>query len=92
MTCEFDTYLESGPGLDLVVKIMDSHDAGRYQDRFHRMVSLMPGPNHTRIALSDVERAPEGRLLDLRQIRRLQFFAVSPSEPRTLYFDNIRLR
>lgn len=89
---EFDTYLESGPALDLVVKIEDSHNDGRYQDRFHRLVSLMPGPNHTRIALSEVERPLGGRLIDLSRIRRLQFFTVDPSGPRTLYFDGIRLR
>ncbi len=89
---EFDTYLDSGARLDLVVKIEDSHDDGRYQDRFHRMVSLTPGPNHTRIALAEVERAPEGRLLDLRRIRRLQFFTVGLSGPRTFFFDGIRLK
>ena len=55
-------------------------------------VPLRPGPNRTRIALSEVERAPDGRRLDLRRIRRLQFFTVDPSGPRTLYFDGIRLR
>jgi len=89
---EFDTYLESGPGLDLVVKIEDSHHDGRYQDRYHRTVSLTPGPNRTRIALSEVERATDGRRLDLSRIRRLQFFTVGPSGPRTLFFDGIRLR
>ena len=61
-------------------------------DRYHRTVPLTPGPNHTRIALSEVERAPDGRRLDLRRIRRLQFFTVGPSGPRTLFFDGIRLR
>ncbi len=89
---QFDTYLESGAELDLVVKIEDSHYDGRYGDRFHRTVSLMPGPNRTRIALSEVERAPDGRRLDLGRIRRLQFFTVGPAGPRTLFFDGIRLR
>ncbi len=89
---EFDTYLESGSGLDLVVKIEDSRYDGRYEDRYHRTVPLTPGPNRTRIALSEVERVPDGRRLDLGRIRRLQFFTVGPSGPRTLFFDGIRLR
>ncbi len=89
---EFDTYLESSPGLDLVVKIEDWRHDGRYGDRYHRKVRLRPGPNHTRIPLSEVERAPDKRRLDLGRIRRLQFFTVGPSGPRTLYFDGIRLR
>ena len=89
---QFDIYLESGPGLDLVVKIEDLDHDGRYQDRYHRTVPLGPGPNRTRIELSEVARAPRRRRLDLRRIRRLQFFTVGPSRPRTLYFDGIRLR
>ncbi|MEJ7638627.1 MAG: VanZ family protein [Singulisphaera sp.] len=89
---QFDTYLEPGSGLDLVVKIEDAYYDGRYGDRYLRTVPLTPGPNRTRIALSEVERVPDGRRLDLGRIRRLQFFTVGPSGPRTLFFDGIRLR
>ena len=90
---QFDTYLESGPGLDLVVKIEDLDHDGRYQRSLPPdWSSLTPGPNRTRIALSEVERAPDGRRLDLRHIRRLQFFTVGPARPRTLFLDGIRLR
>ena len=88
---EFDTYLEPGPPVDLVVKIEDQEHDGRYADRFHRSLHLVPGPHHTRIALSDVERAPQGRKLDLTRVRRLQFFAVRLPATVTMSLDNIRL-
>jgi len=89
---EWDTYLEPGPPLDLVVKIEDATHNGRYEDRFHGVVRLIPGPNHSRIELADVERGPRGRKLDLRRIRRLHLFTIRPRMPRTIYFDEIRLR
>ncbi len=88
----FDLYLESGPGLDMVVKIEDSDRDGGYRDRYHRTLPLVPGLNRITIALSEVERAPVGRRLDLRRIRRIQFFTIDPAGPRTFYLDGIRLR
>jgi hypothetical protein len=88
---EFDTYLEPGPPLDLVVKIEDQEHDGRYADRFHRSLHLVPGPHHVRIVLSEVERAPLGRKLDLTRVRRLQFFAVDLPAAVSMSMDNVRL-
>ncbi len=89
---EFDAYLEPGPQLDLVVKIEDMKHNGRYEDRFHRLERLQPGPHRIRISLSDVERAPRGRKFDLRRVRRLEFFTETQPRPFTLFLDNLRLR
>jgi hypothetical protein len=89
---EFDVYLEPGPPMDLVVKIEDQEQNGRYEDRFHRLERLEPGPHHIRIPLSEVERAPKGRNIDLRRIRRLEFFTETQPRPFTLFLDIIRLR
>jgi hypothetical protein len=89
---EFDVYLEPGPPMDLVVKIEDQEHNGKYEDRFHRIQRLEPGPHHVRVRLSDVERAPRGRKLDLRRVRRLEFFTESQPRPFVLFLDNLRLR
>ena len=78
--------------MDLVVKIEDQLHNGRYEDRFHRLERLEPGPHHIRIPLSEVERAPKGRNIDLRRIRRLEFFTETQPRPFTLFLDIIRLR
>jgi hypothetical protein len=52
---------------------------------------LEPGPHHIRIPLSEVERAPKGRNIDLRRVRRLEFFTETQPRPFTLFLDNIRL-
>jgi hypothetical protein len=89
---ELDIYLESGPPLDLIVKIEDQEHDGRYEDRFQRLERLAPGPNHVRIPLSEVERAPRGRKLDLSRIRRLQLFTINQPRSVTLFLDNLGLR
>jgi hypothetical protein len=89
---EFDVYLESGPAVDLVLKIEDSAHDGRYADRFHRTVHLVPGPHRVRIPLSEVEEAPLGRKLDLARVRRLQVFAVHLPSTVTVYLDDVRLK
>jgi hypothetical protein len=89
---EFDAYLEPGPRLELVVKIEDQKHNGRYEDRFHRIERLEPGPHHVRIPLSEVKRAPKGRELDLKRIRRLEFFTESQPRPFILFLDNFQLR
>lgn len=88
----FDAYLDPGPPMDLVVKVEGRGMAPRYEDRFHRVVRLNPGPQRVRIALADVERVPSGRRLDLRQVGRLEFFAVDLRSPRVVYLDDLRLR
>ena len=77
--------------LDVIVKIEDEMHNYETDDRFNRRVRLHPGRQEVRIALSDVAAAPRQRELDLRQIKRLQIFAVRLKATRTFYLDNIRL-
>src|SRR4029079_5453379 len=78
---EFDAFVEHGPAMDLVIKIEDLKHNGRYEDRFHRVERLQPGPHHICIPLSEVERAPKRRKLDLKRVRRLEFFTESQPRP-----------
>lgn len=88
----FDAYLGPGPPLDLVVKVEDERHAPGAEDRFYRVVHLLPGARRVQIALSDVEQGPATRRLDLRRVARLELFAVDLPATRTVYLDDLRLR
>ena len=86
-----DVFLDGGPALELIVKIHDVLHTGEPDDRFHQTERLTPGWNEIRVDLATVATAPRERRLDLGNVALLQFFVVRPPEPRTLYFDNVRL-
>ena len=86
-----EVYLAADRPFDLTIKIFDAEHNGDIDDRFNRTLLLRPGANFVEIPLEEVSNAPIERQMDLRRIRSLSIFAVSLEEPRTLYFDNIRL-
>jgi VanZ family protein len=86
-----DVYLDGDSPLDLRVKVEDERHDGRLEDRFQRVVRLAPGPSRIEIPLSDVAAGPQGRLLDLRHVAQLRFFAVDLPGPRVLFLDNVAL-
>lgn len=88
---EFDMLLRGDKPLGIVAKIEDETHNGDVHDRFNDRILLKPGFNKIRISLWDVAIAPHHRTLDLRRIKRLQFFTVDLKEQRRLYLDNIRL-
>jgi hypothetical protein len=78
----------------LTCKIHDHrHDVSgyRYHDRFNRSYLIQEGWNRIRVPLKDVEDAPSGRKMDLKQITGFHLFAVSLPAPRTLYLDTLTL-
>lgn len=87
----FDILLTGAEPLPLIVKIEDVDHNGETNDRFHRAILLQPGLNSPRIRLADVAIAPHGRTLDLRRIKRMQFYTVDLQTPRVLFLDNVRL-
>ena len=80
--------------LEITIRIHDRrHEEGeqRYQDRSNTSHRLPAGWNEIRIGLGDVSRAPEGRTMDLGEIRGVGLFAVKLPRPRTIYLDHVRL-
>ena len=87
----FDVTLDDGPDLMLVTKVYDQAHDLETEDRFNGGTRLSAGRQRVRIPLAEIASAPRGRRMDLTRIANLQFFAVRPAEPRTLWFDHIHL-
>ncbi len=88
----FDAFLEGEDPLPFTVRINDLEHNEEYEDRYNKTFTLQPGPNHLTINLSEVEHAPKGRLMDMEHIAVLCIFSYKLKEPRTVYFDNFRLK
>jgi len=86
-----DAYNPEESPLPLALRVHDARHDGRYLDRFNRLLVLVPGPNRLRIPLSEIETAPEGRLLDLSRIAGVILFAPGTDRPRTVYLDALAL-
>lgn len=87
----FEAVVPDTSGLELLVRIDDQAHGGRYGDRFDARFSLDPGHNRISIDLTDIERAPRSRAMDLRRMRSVTFFLDEPSERTRLYLDRVRL-
>lgn len=84
----------SSEPLALTLRINDvAHDRGEhaYNDRYNTRLILDPGFNTFTRNLADIESAPDGRTMDMSQIRRMGLFAVRLPEPRTVYLSDLRL-
>ncbi len=87
----FEVYSELPRVQSLVIGIHDAQHNNDYADRFNRVITISPGLNHINIPLDDIRHAPVGRELDLRAIKAIRLFAISPPEEFSLYVDNFRL-
>ncbi|WP_240339493.1 succinyl-CoA synthetase subunit beta [Marinobacter sp. BW6] len=84
----------SAEPLALTLRINDvAHDRSdhAYNDRYNTRLALGPGFNTFTRNLADIENAPNGRFMDMSQIRRMGLFAVRLPEPRTVYLSDLRL-
>jgi hypothetical protein len=88
----FDISLDNGPPLDVIIKIEDAEHNKEHEDRFHRTLHISPGTHRFQIPLGDVIEAPRERQMDLRRIRRIQFFVIELGATRTLFLDNVHLK
>ena len=80
--------------LSITCRIHDQkHDQGqqRYEDRFNRRYKLTPGWQTINIDMSDIEKAPLGRKMDLRHIKGVSFFTTRLHRPRVIYIDDVGL-
>jgi len=90
-TLTFDAYVAGKDSLPLTIRINDQEHNEEYEDRYNRAFTLLPGPNHVAISLSEVEHAAKGRLMDMEHISILCLFSYKLHEQRTVYFDDFRL-
>jgi hypothetical protein len=78
--------------LQLTVRVHDRQHNYRHDDRFNRVFMLAPRERTTlRIPLADIERAPRGRSLDLRQVAGLILFTTGAYAGGELYLSRIWL-
>ncbi|MEP1217331.1 MAG: succinyl-CoA synthetase subunit beta [Marinobacter sp.] len=80
--------------LHMTLRINDTqHDQGdnAYSDRFNTRLTLDPGQNNVRLDLDQIRRAPTGRTMNMREVRRLMLFTTGLTEPQTVYLRDIRL-
>ncbi len=87
----FEIYSEFDHPRELSFRINDNQHDNTYADRFNRVLTVMPGPNHYEIELEDVARGPRHRRLDLRHVRNASLFAVRPEAPFRIWVDGFRL-
>jgi hypothetical protein len=88
---KLEVYLAYSKPLNCTLRIHDIRHNDDYHDRFNGPVSLIPGPNEITIRLSDVRKAPEKRMMNMKAIRSLMLFAHEAVPACTLYIANIRL-
>jgi VanZ family protein len=78
--------------LGFTVRINDRGHASVYSDRFNRHFDLAAGERRTlRIALADVEHAPKGREMNMRNISIFRLFRDAPEGSRRLRIYPLRL-
>lgn len=77
--------------LDLVLRLHDSRHDGTEADRFNRTLRLHPGWQTIEIAVRDVAAAPNGRALDLADMRGMALFAPALSAPAVVRVTPLRL-
>ena len=80
--------------LTLTLRINDvAHDRSdhAYNDRYNTRLTLGPGSNTFTRKLVDIENAPDGRSMDMSQVRRMGLFAVRLPEPPTVYLLDLTL-
>lgn len=91
---KFDLYNPMSHAFDIHCKILDEEHIEHgfpYDDRYNGLLVLEPGWNPIALPLDTIRRAPKGRFLDMRRIRRMGFFARSLPRPTTIIVDHVRL-
>lgn len=90
----FRLYNPDTTAFALTLRINDhQHELGEqaYEDRFNQGLIVQPGWNHFQIPMPQIANAPQGRQMNLEEIRRLGLFATNLTEPRQVYLDDLRL-
>lgn len=80
-----------GGMFDLILRLDDDGDCSSQDTRCLHGFSLTNGWNHFTVPVTELERAPKTRRLNLRAIRRLVLFSDGQSVPPIFFLDNVRL-
>lgn len=86
-----DIYLACPESLRCTLRIHDARHNNNYHDRFNGAINLTPGVNEINVNLADVRKAPDKRLMNMKEIKSLMLFAHEYLPACTLYIANIRL-
>ncbi|MCP4269142.1 MAG: hypothetical protein GY777_26845 [Candidatus Brocadiaceae bacterium] len=88
---KFDIYNQEDISLRLAIRIDDAKDPS-YDDRYNHSIILNPGMNHNSILFSSLVTSGTDRNMNLANIQRVILFLIQPSEKRTIFLDDIRLK
>ena len=78
--------------LGITVRVHDRGHGDRYADRFNRHFDLAPRERRTlRIALSDVEKGPKSRLMNMRHISDIRLFRDNRNGAKRLWIHCLQL-
>ena len=75
----------------LSIKIDDLDDTRSVAELFARELAIEPGYNSIAIPLSEIQRAPPGRSMNMSHITGIALFVVKPQDELTLYRADLRL-
>jgi hypothetical protein len=90
----FDIYNPDSLPLTMVVRVNDiAHEKTGWvdDDRFNKQFQVNPGWNHLAFSLSEIQKGPAKRLMDLSKISLIVIYAAQLPEARTIYLDNLTL-
>jgi VanZ family protein len=91
----FSVYFPGNAPLSLHCRIHDrfhKDNGQKYADRFNTTLRLQPGWNDIVIPLSEVENAPAGRRMDMKNIKGFGLFVMEQKEPLTINLDDVYLK
>lgn len=91
---QFSVFNPSFENISLTCRIHDkkhTEQDQRYEDRFNRTFSIPRGWHTIAVSLKDIEQAPKGRLMNMREIRNVHFFTIRLPNRRVVYFDDLKL-
>lgn len=72
--------------LHLVVRVHDAHHDNQFEDRFNRRFTVRAGERNVfRFSLHDIERAPQGRRMDMERIAGIVVFRADDGPAREMY-------
>ncbi|MGQ9426241.1 hypothetical protein ACXYTJ_13250 [Gilvimarinus sp. F26214L] len=80
----------------MTVRVHDArHESGparwQYQDRYNRLVQVMPGWNEFNIDLDEIRGGPASRTLNLEQVREMRLFATALEGEKVIFARDFRL-
>ncbi len=91
---QFSVFNPSSENISLTCRIHDkkhTEQDQRYEDRFNRTFSISRGWHTFTVSLKDIEQAPKGRLMNMREIRNIRFFTIRLPNRSVVYFDDLKL-